>query len=122
MDKRIAAAVAFVAFGTIAIAVTQTAPWYEEGVGGAETYDAIVQDLFTDHVIALEVLGVLLTAAMIGALVVARPLTGGADTANYPKADDEDLEKARGVSDVAATLGAPVPVSQLLPPAEDEEE
>ncbi len=112
MNKLVAAAVAFVAFGAIAYAVSATDPWQKDGAGGAEDIDAIVTDLFTDHVIAFEVLGILLTAAMIGALVIARPLTGGLDSAHYPKG--KDMAKTQAVSDVAATYAAPARMSELL--------
>ena len=56
-----------------------TDAWQEAGDGTAEDMDTLVQALFTDHVIALEVLGVLLTAAMIGALTIARPIGGPTD-------------------------------------------
>ncbi len=120
MNKLMAAAVAFVAFGAVAFAISGTDPWQKEGMGGAEDLDAIVGDLFTDHVIAFEVLGILLTAAMIGALVIARPLTGGLDSAHYPKG--KDMAKTQAVSDVAATFAAPARMSELLDAPEPEAE
>lgn len=114
MNRLVAAVVALVAFGTIAYAVSLAGPWQEQRDGYTEDLEALAQDLFTDHVVAFEVLGVLLTAAMIGALVIARPLTGVLDKSHYPKPTDADFERTQAVSDVNATYAPPARVSDLL--------
>lgn len=86
LRKLLAFAVAVAVFAVIGIAATGTEPWQAEPAGGAEDMDALVKALFTDHVIALEVLGILLTAAMIGALVIARPLGAMDDARHYDPA------------------------------------
>ncbi|MGB1587170.1 MAG: NADH-quinone oxidoreductase subunit J [Thermoplasmatota archaeon] len=82
LRKVLSAAIAVLVFAIIALSVAGTDAWQTAGEGKAEDMDTLVVALFTDHVIALEVLGVLLTAAMIGALTIARPIGG-------PTNDDE---------------------------------
>lgn len=98
-----------------AIAV-QTAPWQSTGTDAAQTaandLDAIVASLFGAQVVAFEVLGVLLTAVMIGALVIARPLTGVADKDRYSHVTRRELEASQRVSDPAAPAA---PVVDLPP-------
>lgn len=101
---RLGASVALTILLLMAGAVAQTADWQVEGTGGAEDIDAIVQDIFTDHLVAFEVLGVLLTAAMIGALVIARPMVSGLDSDHYPKADRAELERTQETSEPTATF------------------
>lgn len=81
-------------FAVMAIAIQGTAPWAAEGAGlvaGAGQLEPITRGLFHEHVFALEVLGVLLTAAMIGALVIARPLGAAPDEDAY-WSDPEHVE------------------------------
>ncbi len=95
--KRLAALfVAVSIFALMAIPVMDAAPWdaeKAENAGDADTsasedgITALVDSLFDKHVIGLEVLGVLLTAAMIGALVIARPL-------GRPGAETEEPEES----------------------------
>ncbi len=92
MRTMIAAGGATLVFAIIALAVSQTVPWQEDNAGGAEDFDDLAQSLFTDHVIALEVLGILLTAALIGALVIARPLGSVDDSSHYAPASMEEEE------------------------------
>jgi hypothetical protein len=71
----------------------------------AEDFDTLADGLFSTNVIALEVLGVLLTAAMIGAMVIARPLEGRPDSENYPtKRGRRDLAEIQRTSDVDRNL------------------
>lgn len=114
MNRLAAALVALVAFGTIAFAVSLASPWQDVREDYVEDVGAIADDLFTDHVVALEVLGVLLTAAMIGALVIARPLTGVLDRSHYPKPSEADFERTQAVSNVDATFAPPPRVSELM--------
>lgn len=59
-----------VLFAVIAFAVAETVPWYRP-VGGGERSDGIAEALFDRYVVAFEVLGVLLTAALLGAMYIA---------------------------------------------------
>ncbi|MEK6985725.1 MAG: NADH-quinone oxidoreductase subunit J [Candidatus Thermoplasmatota archaeon] len=84
MNRRIQLALAaLVALGILLVlllSIRATAPWAdtaatEATTGRANDMAALTDALFGPEVIAFEVLGVLLTAVMIGALVIARPLT-----------------------------------------------
>lgn len=113
--RRFGVGTAFLLFIVMAAGILSTQPWLETPLGGAEDMDAIANDLFSDHLIAFEVLGVLLTAAMIGALVIARPLVTGMDSDVYKPANAEELAKSQAVSQLGATFAA-TPL-----PARDEE-
>lgn len=63
---------------------------------------SVVDTLFGPQVIAFEILGILLTAAMIGALVIARPLGVAPDESHYVQPTPEQAEQALAVSDVKA--------------------
>ncbi len=96
-----AAIVAAAIFAAMALSIRDTAPWQADGAdGGAGDLDALVTGLFDTHVIALEVLGILLTAAMIGALVIARPLGQAPDADHYPHPSREEVSAAQHTSDV----------------------
>ncbi len=100
--RRVGIAVPIVLFSALAAAVLAAEPWTADPVGGAEDIDAIATDLFRDHLVAFEVLGILLTAAMIGALVIARPLVSGLDSDVYRRADKETLRKTQATSNLGA--------------------
>jgi len=70
----LAAIVAIVLFAVLALAIRATPAWIEQA-GTPNDVESITDALFGPQVIPFEVLGVLLTAVMIGALVTARPLT-----------------------------------------------
>lgn len=92
-------------FGVMAQAIGATEAFQADGVGEAEDFETLADGLFTTHVIAFEVLGVLLTAAMIGAMVIARPLGSPPDSDNYDtRIDDEELESVQRTSDVDANM------------------
>ena len=95
-----AAAVALAIYGVMDASIRDTEPWHEEGAGEAGDLDALVTAVFDRHVIALEVLGILLTAAMIGALVIARPLGAAPDESHYPKPTSDELSATQHTSDV----------------------
>jgi NADH:ubiquinone oxidoreductase subunit 6 (subunit J) len=59
-----------VLFAVIAFAVAETVPWYRP-VGGGEDAQGVADALFTRYVVAFEVLGILLTAALLGAMYLA---------------------------------------------------
>lgn len=105
-QRLLALLIAGTIYAVMDAAVRDTQPWGEEGAGGAEDFETLADGLFDDHVLALEVLGILLTAAMIGAMVIARPLEGRPDTTNYPtKRSREDLDDIQDISGVDRNLG-----------------
>ncbi len=98
-----AAAVVLLTFAMIAISVGDAAPWWIEREGGVEDLDDLVASMFevdATNLIAFEALGVLLTAAMIGAMIIARPMHGRLDSENYPVVLDSELEATQHISDV----------------------
>lgn len=121
-QRLIALGVAGLLFIVMALSVANTAAWQETGADGVESIDEIVQDLFTDHLVTFEVLGVLLTAAMIGALVIARPMVGGLDKDHYKPADQAQLERSQRVSEVGATFTVVPLEPRPAPLKEDSEE
>ncbi|MGB0653601.1 MAG: NADH-quinone oxidoreductase subunit J [Thermoplasmatota archaeon] len=74
--------------------------WGEEREGNSEDLATIVDALFEDHVFAFEVLGVLLTAAMIGAMVIARPMAQQPDEEHYTDVSDQEIAASQAVSDL----------------------
>lgn len=100
LKKLFSAAVAVAVFAVLAMTATGIDAWQQPGADGVEDMEALVVALFTDHVIALEVLGVLLTAAMIGALVIARPLGVPLDETHYgvPDVTDKTPHPAEGTA------------------------
>ncbi len=113
-SRRVGIVIPIVLFAALAAAVLAAEPWGNDPVGGAEDVDAIATDLFREHLVAFEVLGILLTAAMIGALVIARPLVSGMDGDVYARVDDETLAKTQATSN----LGALFPHQPMEPVAE----
>lgn len=72
--------------------------------GNATATDAndlggLTDSLFGPDVIAFEVLGILLTAAMIGALVIARPLDATEDKDRYSHPTDAQVAETDRISD-----------------------
>lgn len=105
-------AVAIVLFGLMALTIMGTEPWQEKGnaanVAAANEQATVVEALFGPQVIAFEVLGILLTAAMIGALVIARPLDAQADETHYGHPTVQQVAESDRASDVAShALPAP---------------
>ena len=100
------AAVAIVLFALMGLTISNTDPWTTEGtdanVTAANDRPAVVDSLFDTQVIAFEVLGILLTAAMIGALVIARPLDAEEDASNYTVPTTQQVAESDKASDVAA--------------------
>jgi hypothetical protein len=74
MQVLLAAVVALLLFAVLALAIRSTPGWTEQP-GTPNDLVPLTDALFGPLVIPFEVLGILLTAAMIGALVIARPLT-----------------------------------------------
>ena len=70
----VAALIAILLFAVLALAIRATPAWTQEA-GTPNDVGSIADALFGPLVIPFEVLGILLTAVMIGALVTARPLT-----------------------------------------------
>lgn len=111
MNKLIAAAVALGLFGVMAFTSWNTEPW-QTGGAGADDLDALVTSIFTPegHVFALETLGILLTAAMIGALVIARPMGSVDDDKHYARVDQDVIEENQAISEIDAVFTAPGPL------------
>jgi hypothetical protein len=70
----IAALIALLLFAVIALAIRATPAWTQQP-GAPNDLTSVTDALFGPQVIPFEVLGILLTAVMVGALVTARPLT-----------------------------------------------
>lgn len=99
------AAVAVVLFVLMALTIRGTAPWAgaatDESVDAANDQSALVQALLDGQVVPFEVLGILLTAAMIGALVIARPLDAEPDESHYSHPTKQQVAESDKASDVA---------------------
>jgi NADH-quinone oxidoreductase subunit J len=76
------AIVALMVFALLAVAITRPGA-LPQARGEPPTTDAIGRAFLTDHLLAFEVLSVLLLAAMIGAIVLARPRDHGAERAPF---------------------------------------
>lgn len=77
-------AVAVLVFCGLAVAVmssrlTQVPPWPAQSVAAQATVSRMGHRLMTDYVVPLEVIGLLLTAALIGAVLIALDERGPAD-------------------------------------------
>ena len=106
----IGAAVSLTLFGVMAFIVAGTEPWQQDT--GNETASAqandvqgVVDSLFGPNVIGFEILGILLTAIMIGALVIARPLDAQSDSERYSHPTAEQVAESDHVSNVKESLG-----------------
>ena len=67
---------AAVVFGALAVAIlgsetAQSPPWPAQSVSTDATVEDIGRSLMTEHVVALEVIGLLLTVALIGGVLIA---------------------------------------------------
>jgi hypothetical protein len=69
-------------------------------VAQANDLDNVVTALFGPIVLPFLILGVLLTAVMVGALVLARPLRAKPDEENYPEIPREAVLESQKVSEV----------------------
>lgn len=99
LQKLGAAALALALFVALALALRSPESWAQGRSGTADDLDALTTAIFTKHVVALEVLGILLTAAMIGALVIARPLGSVEDRSHYAHVSAEEFERTVRMSD-----------------------
>lgn len=100
------AAVAALLLGLMAGVTMATQPWAgaaptEASQAAANDLTALVDAMFGSQVVALEALGVLLTAVMIGALVIARPMGAIPDEAHYQNVTKEQVAESQRVSEVA---------------------
>lgn len=125
----IAAVIATVFFLVVALAIVATPGYDSEPVGGAEDFGRIADGLFHTHVVAFLALGVLLTAALIGAMVIARPLGSQPDSINYAtRRDASGLAEVQLISDVERNLSdggfavAELDTPTVLPDTGGEEE
>lgn len=100
----IGAATALVLFAVMGLIVSTTDPWQDqdaaEPASDANDLTNVTDSLFGPDVVAFEVLGILLTAAMIGALVIARPLEAQDDETRYSHPTDEQKAATDAVSNV----------------------
>lgn len=99
-------AVALVLFALMGLAITSTDAWEGEGtqenVTKANDQATLVDTMFGPQVVAFEVLGILLTAAMIGALVIARPIDAVEDESNYSHPTEAQVAESDHASDPEA--------------------
>jgi hypothetical protein len=102
------AIISLVIFAVMGVVVTNTTPWDQSGsdasTAQANDLDSVVNNLFGPQVIAFEVLGILLTAAMIGALVIARPMDAVTDESRYSHPTAEQVAETQHVSDVGQAV------------------
>jgi hypothetical protein len=105
----IAALIALLLFAVLALAIKVTPAWVQQP-GTPNDVGAMTDSLFDAQVIPFEVLGILLTAVMIGALVTARPLTvhGNEETSLvHPNLSQEPAPAAP--ADAPAAPASPAP-------------
>jgi NADH:ubiquinone oxidoreductase subunit 6 (subunit J) len=105
----VGAAVALGLFLVMGLVVASTAPWQgdsgnETSMEAANDTQGIVDSLFGPNVIGFEVLGILLTAIMIGALVIARPLDAQSDADRYSHPTAAQVAESDHASNVKASL------------------
>ena len=103
------AAVSLVLFLVMGLIVANTEPWQgdnanETASAQANDVQGVVDSLFGPNVIGFEVLGILLTAIMIGALVIARPLDAQSDSERYSHPTKEQVAESDRASNVKDSL------------------
>ena len=106
----VGAAVAIVLFAVMAFIVAGTEPWQQDTANETASAQAndvqgVVDSLFGPNVIGFEILGILLTAIMIGALVIARPLDAQSDFERYSHPTAQQVAESDHVSNVKESLG-----------------
>ena len=106
----IGAAVSLALFAVMGLIVAKTEPWQQDTADEANSakandVQAVVDTLFGPDVIGFEVLGILLTAIMIGALVIARPLDAQSDSERYSHPTAAQVAESDHVSNVKESLG-----------------
>jgi hypothetical protein len=94
-----------VAIAAVMVTAFLTTPsWMAEPAGDAEDFETLAEALFTTEVMAFLALGVLLTAAMIGAMIIARPLGAEDDASHYHRRDRHEVDDEAHVADVEGHL------------------
>ena len=122
MTLLLGAVVAVAIFAVMGLTVSKTQPWHDTGDAAAQQQandvGGITGALFGPFVVPFEVLGVLLTAAMIGALVIARPMEALQDSERYSHPTAAQVEETDRASDPkrAVMTAAASPVA--APPAQ----
>jgi hypothetical protein len=96
-------------FVLMALVVVGTQPWQgdsgnETSIQQANDTQGVVDSLFGPNVIGFEVLGILLTAIMIGALVIARPLDAQSDADRYSHPTAAQVAESDHISNVKESL------------------
>jgi hypothetical protein len=105
----IGAVVSLAIFAVMGLVVAGTEPWQQDSANEtastqANDVQAVVDSLFGADLIGFEVLGILLTAIMIGALVIARPLDAQSDAERYSHPTSQQVSESQHVSDVKESL------------------
>jgi hypothetical protein len=98
--KLIAAAACIGMFGLMIYAYSDVE--FGQSQNREESMEELAEGIFTTHLVGFEALGILLTAVMIGAMVIAKPLGGRMDSENYNPT--KDLTASQLVSDVDRNL------------------
>lgn len=111
--------VAALLFGLLMSLVAQAAgawaPAHADGTAVANDVGAVVDALFGAQVIPFEVLGVLLTAVLIGALVIARPLGVPPDSDRYTVAAPDVAEQSASAPPQASDPALAAPDAEARP-------
>lgn len=123
----IGAVVSLALFATMALIVRGTGPWQgdtstEADSAKANDVQAVVDSLFGPNVIGFEVLGILLTAIMIGALVIARPLDAQSDSERYSHPTKAQVAESDHISNVKESLGRTAAANDPMTPTRATEE
>ena len=117
MTLAFGAVVALAIFAVMGFTVSKTQPWQAPGSASAQQQandvGGLTDSLFGRMVVPLEVLGVLLTAAMIGALVIARPMDAPTDASRYSHPTAAEVAETDRASDPRHALMTTPP----MPPA-----
>lgn len=115
------AVVAVAIFATMGLTVSKTQPWQQPGNATAQQQandtDGLVGALFGPFVVPFEILGILLTAAMIGALVIARPMDAMQDSERYSHPTAQQVAETDRASDPNSMPPAPASPSAPTPAA-----
>jgi NADH:ubiquinone oxidoreductase subunit 6 (subunit J) len=101
MSTMIGASIALLLFLLMALVIHATPDWRDNEAPAQSANDdqTLVDTMFGNQVIALEVLGILLTAAMIGALVIARPMDAEPDESHYHQPTAAQLTESQNSND-----------------------
>jgi hypothetical protein len=108
----------FFAAEDLGIAAAGLEEAFEGQPAAANDLTGVTDSLFGYDVIAFEVLGILLTAAMIGALVIARPLEAQTDESRYSHPTPEQRAESDHISNVDESLARTSAANDSAAPSE----